>query len=136
MDFAGFCDELVKTFREPMSIYLKWHKVKALGQAAEAARAYLTAARPELKPGEMEDALFISQKGGRITRQAVWQRIHRVGVRADLPCKLTPRVLRNTAAYRLRQAGYPVREIRRRLGHRSLRSTQLMLERLASCVSC
>lgn len=107
-----------------------------LGQAADAVKAYLAAARPELKPDELEDALFISQKGGRITRQAVWQRLHRIGMRADLPCKLTPRVLRNTAAYRFKQAGYPAREIRRRLGHRSLRSTQVMLERLASCVSC
>lgn len=107
-----------------------------LGQSGEAVRTYLKKARAGLNPGEGEEALFISQKGGRITRQAVWQRIFRVGLGADLSCKLTPRVVRHTAAFRLKQAGYPVREIRRRMGHRNLRSTEMMLDRLAASVSC
>jgi integrase/recombinase XerD len=58
---------------------------------------YLAESRPELTQSMNEEALFVSQMGGRITRQGVWQVVQGWGDAAGLGVSLSPRILRHTA---------------------------------------
>lgn len=105
-----------------------------MNQAGEAVKAYIEKGRPNLldKPGE--PALFISQMDGRLSRQGVWQILKYWGLQAEPPIHLSPRMVRHTAALRMKWAGIPSKDIQLRLGHRNLLSTQALMRRLeASC---
>ena len=101
-----------------------------LGKADYALQRYLKEGRPELncRPGEM--ALFISQTGGRMSRQGVWQVLRQWGSKAGLPLTLSPRLARHTAAIQLEQAGLSLSDIQALLGHSNPLSTQALLRRL------
>lgn len=91
---------------------------------------YLKEGRPDLTQSPNEDALFVSQMGGRISRQGVWQVLRKWGQQAGLKNTLSPRTLRHTAAMRMVKGGILVDEIQRTLGHRNPFSTQALLRRL------
>jgi integrase/recombinase XerD len=102
-----------------------------LRDALEPIQRYLKEGRPELNYRAHEPALFISQTGGRMTRQGVWQVLRQWGHKANLPVTLSPRLARHTAAYRLVRSKRPVKEIQSLLGHTNPLSTQALLRRLA-----
>ena len=101
-----------------------------LASASLALQRYLREGRPELNCRPDEPALFISQTGGRMSRQGVWQVLRQWGHRAHLPITLSPRLARHTAAVHLAQAGRPLSEIQALLGHSNPLSTQALLRRL------
>ncbi|HWQ82942.1 MAG TPA: tyrosine-type recombinase/integrase [Anaerolineales bacterium] len=94
-------------------------------------RRYLKEGRPELSHQPDELALWISQAGKRMSRQAVWQALRGWGLRADLPYPISPRLLSHTAAYRLESSGLSLQQIQLRLGHQSSLSTLARLRRIA-----
>lgn len=104
----------------------------SLGKAGESLQQYVKDGRPELNYHPGEPALFISQTGGRMTRQGVWQVLRQWGHKARLPVTLSPRLARHTAASNLARAGRPVAEIQAMLGHSNPLSTQALLRRLAA----
>lgn len=109
------------------------HEVWApLGSAAAPLDRYLKDGRPELNYLPEEPALFISQTGGRMSRQGVWQVLRQWGRRARLPVTLSPRLIRHTAALRMWQSGRPLIEIQSLLGHSNMLSTQALLRRLSA----
>ena len=85
--------------------------------------------RPELEPthwrrrGDAE-AVFINQRGGRLTRQGAWLVIGRYGNRAGLSGLLTPHVLRHSCATHMLEHGADIRSVQELLGHVSISSTQ------------
>ncbi len=81
-----------------------------------------------LKEGETH--LFVSQLGRPLSRQSVWQSLGAWGTIAGFDFSLTPRVLRNTAAYRLWKLGTPRELIQQALGHTNPISTLFLLRRL------
>lgn len=93
-------------------------------------KEYQKEGRPDLTQSPNEEALFVSQMGGRISRQGVWQVLRNWGRQAALKKTLSPRILRHTAAKRMVTRGLPVDEIQRALGHRNKFSTQALLRRL------
>jgi site-specific recombinase XerD len=101
-----------------------------MGEAHRPVEEYIVKGRPDLldKPGE--PALFISQMDGRLSRQGVWQILKYWGLQANPPIPLSPRLVRHTAALRMRKAGMKSADIQQRLGHRNLLSTQALLRRL------
>lgn len=103
----------------------------ALGEAAGPLQRYLQEGRPELNYQPGEPALFISQTGGRMSRQGIWQVLRQWGSRARLPVTLSPRLARHTAAFRLARSGRSLAEIQTLLGHSNRLSTQALLRRLA-----
>jgi integrase/recombinase XerD len=107
----------------------------SLRDALEPMQRYLKEGRPELNYRAQEPALFISQTGGRMTRQGVWQVLRQWGHRANLPVTLSPRLARHTAAYRLVSSKRPVKEIQALLGHTNPLSTQALLRRMAPKVN-
>lgn len=82
--------------------------------------------RPSL-PGfkESETALFPSRKGGAMTRQAFWYRIHKYAVEAGLPESLSPHQLRHAFATHLLNHGADLRAVQLLLGHSSVTTTQI-----------
>lgn len=103
-----------------------------LGNSSPPLQRYLREGRPELNSRPDEPALFISQTGGRMSRQGVWQVLRQWGAKARLPLTLSPRLARHTAAYRLARSGRPIVEIQNLLGHSNPLSTQALLRRLAT----
>jgi len=71
-------------------------------------------------------AVFLGRRGGRISRQAVWEVIRRRGVEAGLdPTSLSPHVLRHSCATHLLDGGADLRLVQELLGHASISTTQL-----------
>ena len=103
----------------------------SLSKAAVSLQRYLKEGRPELNYHPGEPALFISQTGGRMSRQGVWQVLRQWGNRARLPVTLSPRLARHTAAIKLSKAGRSLAEIQTLLGHSNPLSTQALLRRLS-----
>ncbi|OOV88773.1 site-specific tyrosine recombinase XerD [Oceanospirillum linum] len=87
---------------------------------------YLKDIRPAL-PGfkESETALFPSRKGGAMTRQAFWYRIHKYALAAGLPETLSPHQLRHAFATHLLNHGADLRSLQLLLGHSSVTTTQI-----------
>lgn len=98
-----------------------------LGQyAKEALIAYLVRARPVLvAAGKGTPALFVNQRGGRLSRQSVWNIIQACGQRADLSAHLSPHTLRHSFATHLLDGGADVRVVQELLGHASVTTTQI-----------
>jgi integrase/recombinase XerD len=102
-----------------------------LGFSREPLADYIDMSRPELNPAPGEPALFISQNGIRMSRQSIWQILRNLGETAGLGVKLSPRLIRHTAALNLARAGRPISEIQLLLGHSNPMSTSALLHRLA-----
>lgn len=102
-------------------------RVLPLGRyAAEALTTYLTRARPGLATkGKGTPALFLNQRGGRLSRQSAWNIIQATARRADLPGHLSPHTLRHSFATHLLDGGADVRVVQELLGHASVTTTQI-----------
>jgi integrase/recombinase XerD len=111
----------------PKSVPPTWFPT---GPANLALKTYVQIGRPELIRSVHEQALFISQMGGRMTRQGIWQMLRKWGRIINLPFTLTPRILRHTAVVRLRQEGYSSKELQTVLGHINPLSTKALIKRL------
>ena len=102
-------------------------RILPLGRyAAEALTAYLTRARPPLATkGTGTPAVFLNQRGGRLSRQSAWNIIQAAAKRADLPGHLSPHTLRHSFATHLLDGGADVRVVQELLGHASVTTTQI-----------
>jgi len=74
-------------------------------------------------PDVERKAVFISRRGGRISRGRVYTLIRKYGELAGIQKKVTPHVLRHTLATNMIASGASIIEVKEQLGHRSLEST-------------
>lgn len=90
-------------------------------------QAYHDYLEQRLKPkDEQEKALFISQKGQRLSHRAIERMVKKYFVKANLDAsRLTPHKLRHTAATNMLNANVDIRVIQQALGHESLQTTQI-----------
>lgn len=95
-------------------------------EAIDALRRYLEEGRPALLAGKPCDDLFVTSRGGAMTRQAFWQLIKRYAVLADIdPARLSPHVLRHAFATHLLNHGADLRVVQLLLGHSDISTTQI-----------
>ena len=102
-------------------------RVVPLGSyARDAVTAYTVRARPSMAlKGKGTPALFLNQRGGRLTRQSAWAVIHAAAERAGLGAKVSPHTLRHSFATHLLDGGADVRVVQELLGHASVTTTQI-----------
>lgn len=124
------CEDFVPTKRKLRgSGSGHWIQVSSEGAGKDLVE-YLNEGRPELNPAATEKALFISQIGGRMSRQGVWQTLRVWGSRAGLKFSLTPRILQYSAIHQLCTRGISIKDLGERLGHTNEESTRALLRRL------
>jgi integrase/recombinase XerD len=70
------------------------------------------------------EAVFLNQRGGRLTRQGAWGVVRKHAVVVDLADVVHPHVLRHSCATHLLERGADIRSVQELLGHASLTTTQ------------
>jgi len=94
--------------------------------AQRALESYLVRIRPGLvSQGKGTPALFLNQRGGRLSRQSAWQIISDSATIAELPGEISPHTLRHSFATHLLEGGADVRVVQELLGHSSVATTQI-----------
>jgi integrase/recombinase XerD len=71
------------------------------------------------------EAMFLNQRGSRLSRQGAWLVIKRYGERAGITDPLSPHVLRHSCATHLLDHGADLRIVQEMLGHASISTTQI-----------
>jgi integrase/recombinase XerD len=103
-------------------------RIVPIGSYARAAlEAYLVRGRSVLVlQGRGTPAVFLNQRGGRLSRQSAWAVLRSAGERAGLPLDhLSPHTLRHSFATHLLDGGADVRVVQELLGHASVTTTQV-----------
>jgi integrase/recombinase XerD len=102
-------------------------RVVPVGRYAQRAlEAYLVRTRPALaRQGRGTPAVFLNQRGGRLSRQSAWQIIADAAAATDLAGRVSPHTLRHSFATHLLEGGADVRVVQELLGHASVATTQI-----------
>jgi len=98
-----------------------------LGQVAQDwVERYLRRARPELLQGRTCNEVFVTARGGGMTRQMFWTLVKRHGQTAGIPAaRISPHVLRHAFATHLINHGADLRVVQLLLGHADITTTQV-----------
>jgi integrase/recombinase XerD len=87
---------------------------------------YLTGgARAAILGGQSSDALFVTARGGAMTRQSFWLLIRKHAHRAGITMALSPHKLRHAFATHLLNHGADLRAVQLLLGHADISTTQI-----------
>jgi integrase/recombinase XerC len=94
-----------------------------VGRAALAALERWLALRGE--GGVAQPALFVGQRGTRLTAQAVWQRLKQRSRQAGIATPVHPHMLRHSFASHVLQSSGDLRAVQELLGHANITTTQV-----------
>ncbi|MGX4641971.1 site-specific tyrosine recombinase XerD [Massilia sp. SYSU DXS3249] len=86
---------------------------------------YLKDARGIILNGQVDDALFVTGRGGPMTRQMFWVLIKKHAAKAGIKGPLSPHTLRHAFATHLLNHGADLRVVQLLLGHSDISTTQI-----------
>lgn len=86
---------------------------------------YLVRTRPSLLGKIDEPALFLNNRGSRLSRVSAWGIVKGVAEKAGLTSRITPHVFRHSYATHLLDGGADIRVVQELLGHASVTTTQI-----------
>ena len=86
---------------------------------------YLKDARGIILNGQVDDALFVTSRGGPMTRQMFWILIKKHASKAGIRAPLSPHTLRHAFATHLLNHGADLRVVQLLLGHADISTTQI-----------
>jgi len=114
---AGFIRVLGKGSKE---------RVVPIGRMAlDSIGAYLEESRTLLLKNRTSAYLFVTRRGGPMTRQSFWHLIGKYGKIAQIKKKITPHSLRHSFATHLLEGGADLRAVQMMLGHADISTTQI-----------
>jgi integrase/recombinase XerD len=88
-------------------------------------RRYLAEARAEILKSQVSPALFVTARGGGMTRQMFWTLVKRHALRAEVRVPLSPHTLRHAFATHLLNHGADLRAVQMLLGHADISTTTI-----------
>ena len=87
---------------------------------------YRTRVRPPLAAqGRGTPAMFLNQRGARLSRQSAWLIISKAAEAAGIKQEVSPHTLRHSFATLILEGGMDVRQVQELLGHASVTTTQI-----------
>ena len=86
---------------------------------------YLGEARAPILAARCSDALFVTGRGGPMTRQMFWKLVKSYAVRAGVTVPLSPHTLRHAFATHLLNHGADLRAVQMLLGHADISTTTI-----------
>ena len=86
---------------------------------------YLAGARGEILAGQASDALFVTARGGPMTRQMFWKLVRQHALRGGVDAPLSPHTLRHAFATHLLNHGADLRAVQMLLGHADISTTTI-----------
>jgi integrase/recombinase XerD len=86
---------------------------------------YLKDARATILGGQIDDALFVTNRGGAMTRQMFWVIVKKQAAQAGITVPLSPHTMRHAFATHLLNHGADLRVVQLLLGHSDISTTQI-----------
>jgi len=103
----------------------KERRVPMGDEARERLHRYRIGPRELWTAGKPSPALFVGQRGKRMSRESVWQLVRRWTEAAGVSERVTPHTFRHSFATHLLEGGADLRVVQALLGHASISTTQL-----------
>ncbi len=95
------------------------------GEAQDWVERYLAQAREAILAGQRSDALFVTARGGAMTRQMFWALVKRHALTAGIRVPISPHTLRHAFATHLLNHGADLRAVQLLLGHADIATTTI-----------
>ncbi|MCK4240244.1 MAG: site-specific tyrosine recombinase XerD [Candidatus Atribacteria bacterium] len=94
-------------------------------KAHQSLSLYLKEVRLRLAKDPKENALFLNNRGERLSRQGIFFLVKKHARKAGIEKKVTPHTLRHTLATHLLENGADLRSVQEMLGHSDISTTQI-----------